>query len=129
MKYAFIEDNQKIYRNQSELIIKVAHSTMVFSKCMLTLQSKDIPSVNTWSDELKKSTTSKKEYDIKRRCHKIFKVISNSKHNKVFYPNLLWVKFNANRTNNAWVGNITYLWKTEGRLYLVAVKKYIMKSL
>ena len=71
----------------------------------------------------------KEKYDIKCRRHKRFKVTTDSKHNKLVYPNVLDQKFNVNRPNEAWVSDITYIWTTEGWLYLAGVKDLYTKEL
>ena len=70
----------------------------------------------------------KEEYGIKCRRHKRFKVTINSKHNKLIYSNLLYQKFDANRPNEAWVSDISYIWTNEGWLYLAGVKDIYTKE-
>ena len=71
----------------------------------------------------------KKEYGIKCRRHKRFKVTTNSNHNKLIYPNLLNQKFDTSRPNKSWVSEITYIWTNEGRLYLAGVEDIYTKEL
>lgn len=91
-------------------------SAIVLIVCKLILQSKAIILVNTWSDESKKSTA-------------LLAVATNSKHNKLIYPNLLDQKFDANYPNESWVSDITYIWTNEGWLYLAGVKDLYTKGL
>ena len=50
-----------------------------------------------------------------------FKATTDSKHNKPIAPNLLDRKFNVDRANHYWVGDITYIHTEEGWLYLATV--------
>ncbi len=50
-----------------------------------------------------------------------FKATTNSKHNLPVSPNLLNQDFSAERQNEKWVGDITYLWTDEGWMYLATV--------
>jgi len=50
-----------------------------------------------------------------------FKVTTDSKHNLPVAPNLLNRNFSTLAPNEAWVGDITYIWTCEGWLYLAVV--------
>ncbi len=50
-----------------------------------------------------------------------FKATTNSKHNLPVAPNLLQQNFEANRPNQKWVSDLTYIWTEEGWLYLAVV--------
>lgn len=52
---------------------------------------------------------------------KKFKATTDSKHSNPVAPNLLNREFTANKANQKWVGDITYIWTTEGWLYLATV--------
>ena len=71
----------------------------------------------------------KEEHSIKCRRHKRFKVTTDSNHNKLIYDNVLDQQFDVNRPNEAWVSDITYIWTTEGWLYLAGVKDLYTKEL
>ena len=96
--------DQQIHRNQSELLVKAAHSE------------------------------TKERYGVDRlhakcRRHKRFKVTTDSNHNKLIYPNVLDQQFDASRPNESWVSDITYIWTSEGWLYLAGVKDLYTKEL
>lgn len=50
-----------------------------------------------------------------------FKVTTDSRHNLPIAPNLLGRNFTADKPNQKWAGDITYLMTSEGWLYLAAV--------
>ncbi len=53
-----------------------------------------------------------------RKCRRKFKVTTDSKHNMPVAPNLLNREFAVDKPNKAWVSDITYVWTTQGWLYL-----------
>lgn len=54
------------------------------------------------------------------RTHK-YKATTDSAHNLNVAPNLLDQNFAANRPNQKWAGDITYIWTREGWLYLAVI--------
>lgn len=50
-----------------------------------------------------------------------FKVTTNSKHTKVVSENLVKQEFHAERPNQLWTSDITYVWTKEGWLYLALI--------
>ena len=58
---------------------------------------------------------------IHAKTKKRFKVTTNSKHNHPVAKNLLGQKFNAQRPNQLWASDITYIWTQEGWLYLAVI--------
>ena len=50
-----------------------------------------------------------------------FRVTTDSRHTKVLHENVLARDFTVGARNRAWAGDITYLWTTEGWLYLAVV--------
>ena len=50
-----------------------------------------------------------------------YRVTTNSKHNHPVAENLLNRDFSANYPNEVWLSDITYIWTTEGWLYLAGV--------
>lgn len=55
------------------------------------------------------------------KSKKRFRVTTDSNHNLPVAPNLLNRQFNVSRPNCSWVGDITYIWTSEGWLYLATV--------
>ena len=58
---------------------------------------------------------------IKAKTKKRFKVTTNSKHNHPIVENLLKQNFKAQRPNQVWTSDITYIWTHEGWLYLSVI--------
>ena len=58
---------------------------------------------------------------IKAKTKKRFKVTTNSKHNHPVAKNLLGQQFQAQRPNQVWASDITYIWTREGWLYLAVI--------
>lgn len=48
-------------------------------------------------------------------------VTTDSKHTDLIYPNLLKRKFKSEFPNQIWVADITYIWTTEGWIYLASI--------
>ena len=62
-----------------------------------------------------------KEASVWVRYKKKYKVTTNSEHKKPVYKNELKQNFKYEKPNQAYVGDITYIWTTEGWLYLAVV--------
>ncbi len=62
-----------------------------------------------------------REHGIAAKTKKKFKATTNSRHALPVAPNLLNRGFNVGRPDEAWVGDITYVWTREGWLYLAVV--------
>ncbi len=62
-----------------------------------------------------------KEADVWVRYKKKYKATTNSKHKKPVYENKLEQNFNLEKPNQGWVQDITYVWTSEGWLYLAVV--------
>jgi len=60
-------------------------------------------------------------HGIKAKTVRKFKVTTDSKHNLPVAPNLLDRQFTVARPNAVWVSDITYIWTSEGWLYLAGV--------
>lgn len=57
--------------------------------------------------------------------HKRFKRTIDSDHNRPVYNNLLKQQFSMSAPDLAWVSDITYIWTSEGWLYLSALRIFI----
>ena len=62
-----------------------------------------------------------KEANVWVRYKKKYKATTNSGHKKPVYDNELKQDFDVQRPNQAWVQDITYIWTSEGWLYLAVV--------
>ena len=119
--------DQQIHRNQSELLVRAAHSETRECYGADRLHAKLIEQGHDISLYMVRRI--KEEHGIKCRRHKRFKVTTDSNHNKMVYPNVLDQQFDAKRPNESWVSDITYIWTNEGWLYLAGVKDLYTKEL
>ena len=62
-----------------------------------------------------------KRQGLRAKAARKFKATTNSKHNLPVAENLLKQDFHAERPNQKWAGDITYLWTREGWLYLAVI--------
>lgn len=62
-----------------------------------------------------------KKYGIFSRTKKKFKVTTKKKDKAVFSANLVNGRFEADKINQIWTSDITYIWTNEGWLYLAVV--------
>jgi len=62
-----------------------------------------------------------KEADVSVRSRKKFKLTTDSGHNLPVFDNVLNREFYRERPDQAYVGDITYIWTQEGWLYLAVV--------
>jgi len=62
-----------------------------------------------------------KKYGIFSKTKKKFKVTTKQNHKASFSANLLNGRFEADRINQIWTSDITYIWTSEGWLYLAVV--------
>ena len=58
---------------------------------------------------------------LRARAARKFKATTQSKHNLPVADNLLKQDFTASQPNQKWAGDISYIWTTEGWLYLAVV--------
>jgi len=68
-----------------------------------------------------KAGTLMKLAGVEAKQRKKFKATTNSKHSLPVAPNILQRQFTVSKQDLAWVGDITYIWTTEGWLYLAIV--------
>ncbi len=59
--------------------------------------------------------------NIQAKAKKKFKATTNSKHSHPVAPNLLHQQFSAQGPNQVWASDITYVWTSEGWLYVAAI--------
>ena len=62
-----------------------------------------------------------RKYGIRAKTKKKFKATTNSKHNLPVADNILDRNFAPTAPDQSWVGDITYIWTSEGWLYLAVV--------
>jgi transposase InsO family protein len=79
--------------------------------------------LNTLSFPVGRTKTARlmKEANVWVRYKKKYKVTTNSEHNKPVYANELEQNFDVQQPDQAWVQDITYIWTSEGWLYLAIV--------
>ena len=70
-----------------------------------------------------------RENNIYCKTRKKYKATTNSKHNYPVAPNLLKQNFEADRPDEKYVGDITYVWTDEGWLYLAGVEDLFNREL
>lgn len=117
---------QQKHRNFCELLVRSAHVDTKERYGGERLCAHLVQQGHQISEYMVRSL--KKEHGIYCARHKRFKITTNSNHNKKVYPNLLEQQFDANRPNQAWVSDITYIWTNEGWLYLAGVKDLYTKE-
>lgn len=106
------------HEDMIEVIQNVAESsdyTYGSRRMQKTLNAFSFP-VGRW-----KTAKLMKEAGVWVRYKKKYKSTTNSKHNKPIFKNVLQQNFKYDQPNQAWVGDITYIWTTEGWLYLAVV--------
>ena len=59
--------------------------------------------------------------DVCARQKRKYKVTTNSNHNRPVFPDLLNRQFTISGPDRVWVSDITYVWTTDGWLYLAVV--------
>jgi hypothetical protein len=91
--------DQKIHRNQCELLVKSAHTETRERYGVDRIHAHLSAQGHNISPYMVRSI--KEECGIKCRRHKRFKVTTNSNDNKLIYPNVLDQQFDAKRPNLA----------------------------
>jgi putative transposase len=69
-----------------------------------------------------------REDGLRAKTTRRFKATTNSKHNLPVAPNLLNRDFSPEEPNQVYAGDITYIWTTEGWLYLAVVIDLFSRS-
>jgi len=69
-----------------------------------------------------------REDGLQAKTKRRFKATTNSKHDLPVAPNLLQRNFTSATPNSVWAGDITYIWTTEGWLYLAVVIDLFSRS-
>ena len=82
---------------------------------------RELRDTHGWSYNLKTIEKSLQRQGLVAKAAKKFKATTNSKHSRPVADNLLEQNFEASRPNEKWCQDITYLWTTEGWLYLAVV--------
>lgn len=62
-----------------------------------------------------------RQHGLRVKTTKRFKVTTNSDHKRPVAPNLVKRNFSAEAPDRLWTGDITYIWTTEGWLYLAVI--------
>jgi len=70
-----------------------------------------------------------RKHGIKSKIRKKYKATTNSKHNLPVADNILNREFAAEKRNQKWVSDITYIWTDEGWLYLAAILDLFDKAI
>ena len=70
-----------------------------------------------------------RKHGIKSKIRKKYKATTNSKHNLPVADNILNREFDAEKRNQKWVSDITYIWTDEGWLYLAAILDLFDKAI
>lgn len=70
-----------------------------------------------------------RENNWRAKAAKKYKATTNSNHSLPVAPNLLQQNFSANKPNEKWVSDITYIWTDEGWLYLATVMDLCSRKL
>jgi putative transposase len=149
VKYAFIKDNLEKYLLQPMLnVLKVAKSGYYAwlkrpkSNQALENEKLSVSIEEVYKESRGNSGSLKVQHGLEARgikasrpriarimksrgwrgkSHRKFRVTTNSKHKHGFFENHLERKFNAEKPNQKWVSDITYLPTSEGWLYLGVV--------
>jgi putative transposase len=86
-----------------------------------TRRIKHVLNTLSFPDSRRKTAQLMKEANVWVSYKKKYKTTTNSDHNQPVYPNKLKQDFAVNAPDQAHVGEITYIWTSEGWLYLCVV--------
>lgn len=70
-----------------------------------------------------------KEEGIRSKTVKKYKATTNSKHHLPVYPNLVDQQFKVKQPGQVWVADITYIWTSEGWLYLATIMELFSRRI
>ena len=70
-----------------------------------------------------------KEEGIRSKTVKKYKATTNSKHHLPVYPNLVDQQFKVEQPGQVWVADITYIWTSEGWLYLATIMELFSRRI
>ncbi len=90
---------------------KVYGSPRITNELLKTGKSVSLKTVARYMKELGLNAVSPLHYTV----------TTDSAHTHRIYPNLLQRKFKADQPNQIWVADITYIWTSEGWIYLASV--------
>lgn len=118
LKRAKAQEYSPDHNDMIEMIQKISESsdyTYGSRRMQKSLNALSFP-VGRW-----KTAKLMKEAGVWVRYKKKYKVTTNSEHKKPIFTNELKQNFKYEQPNRAWVEDITYIWTTEGWLYLAVV--------
>ena len=69
------------------------------------------------------------EEGIRSKTVKKYKATTNSKHHLPVYPNLVDQQFKVEQPGQVWVADITYIWTSEGWLYLATIMELFSRRI
>lgn len=70
-----------------------------------------------------------RELGLKAKSPQRYKVTTDSRHSFPVAANLLDRKFDVAKPNNVWTADITYVWTSEGWLYLAVVMELFSRQI
>jgi putative transposase len=121
--YAWLARPQSEQERRREAILAEIHTIHAEVKARYgsprihkELKARNVPcSVNTVAKLMH-------DHGIHAKTKRKFRNTTDSRHTRPLADNLLDRQFNPSKPNEAWLGDITYIWTREGWLYLAAVE-------
>jgi len=115
------KDNSCGEQNHRELIEAVRSIAKASDNSYGSRRMKKALSALSYPVSRQKARRLMREAGVMVRHRKKYKVTTHSNHKKPVFENVLSRGFQVDRPNQAYVGDITYLWTREGWLYLAVV--------